>query len=96
MIVRYTETARSEISEILSYLEEHSPGAASVVAGAMQEAIRLIARHPHIAPVVHGADLRSKKVGRFQYRVYYSVHDNEIVIRNVRNTRRRFPWEDTD
>jgi len=38
--------------------------------------------------------MRSKLVVGYQYRVYYTVEADQIIVRNVRSTRRLRPWEE--
>jgi toxin ParE1/3/4 len=91
--VRYTKTALSEIGEICAYIQRDNPKAATEVALAIERAVAWIARHPQSASVVFENPVRAKLVGRFQYRIFYVVDEHEIIIRNVRSTRRRRPWE---
>ena len=94
MRVRYTRKALAEIDGIISYIARDIERAADKVAAAIYEAIQLISRRPEISPFVFQEEIRGKMVGRYPYRIFYSVGGDEIVIRNVRSTRRRLPWED--
>jgi plasmid stabilization system protein ParE len=94
MRVRYTETALAEIDEIISYIEKDNPRAAADVGAAIEKAIISVAARPASAPVVHGTNVRAKLVGRYQYRVFYEVGGDELIVRNVRSTKRQRPWED--
>jgi toxin ParE1/3/4 len=91
--IRYTRTALAEIDEICGYIRRDNPRAAAEVAVAIERAVAWIARHPQSAPVVFENAVRAKLVGRFQYRIFYVVDDRELIIRNVRSTKRRRPWE---
>ena len=93
MRVRYTRTALAEIGEICAYIQRDNPRAAAEISNAIERAVAWIARHPLSAPVVFENTVRAKLVGRFQYRIFYVAHDREIIIRNVRSTKRRRPWE---
>jgi plasmid stabilization system protein ParE len=93
MKVRYTATARDEIADIISYIGRDNPRAAARVASAIEIAITLLSRHPRIRRVMHESGLRGKLVGRFPYRIFYMVTDEELIIRNVRSTLRLPPWE---
>ena len=37
--------------------------------------------------------VRSKLVDKYQYRIYYVVTDNEVLVSNIRSTRQLRPWE---
>jgi plasmid stabilization system protein ParE len=93
MRVRYTGTAITEIDDICAYIEQHNPKAAADVAAAIERTIVRIAKRPKSAPVVHQGKVLAKLVERCQYRVFYEFEGDEVVIRNVRSTRRQRPWE---
>jgi toxin ParE1/3/4 len=93
MKVRYTATALSEIEEIFAWIVKDNPPAAARVATAIERTVAWIADHPEAAPVVFETNVRAKLVGRYQYRVFFSMEGSELVFRNVRSTRRRRPWE---
>jgi toxin ParE1/3/4 len=95
MKIRFTATAIDEVDEILSYIAQYNPSAAVKVADAIRKAVARAAARPESSPVVYAADVRAKLVGRFQYRVYYVVRGDELIIRNVRSTRRQRPWEES-
>ena len=95
MKIRFTETAIVEVDELLSYIAQYNPSAAVKVADAIRQAVARAAARPESSPVVYAADVRAKLVGRFQYRVYYVVRGDELIIRNVRSTRRQRPWEES-
>jgi len=91
MTIRYTDTALDEIGEILSYIARDNPRAATEVAAAIERAIDAVERQPESAPVVYGRDVRAKRLVRYPYRVFYMARDGELIVRNVRSTRRRLP-----
>ena len=93
MRVRYAETALAEIDEILSWIAEDNPAAALKVAVAIERSVAWIARRPETSPIVHGESVRAKLVLGYQFRVFYEAGEGEIIIRNVRSTRRLRPWE---
>jgi plasmid stabilization system protein ParE len=94
MRVRYTDTALAELDELLVYIARDNPVAADKVANAIERSVGWIAKRPLMWPVVHSGDVRSKLVLGYQYRIFYVVGGDGIVIRNVRSTKRRRPWED--
>jgi len=96
MKVRYTATALAEIVEIISYIARDNQKAAQAVSRAIERTIVLIEHHPKAAPVVHEGNVHARRVGRYQYRVFYVVEKDELIIRNVRSTRRQRPWEEGD
>ncbi len=94
MKVRYTATALAEIAEVISYIVRDDQKAAREVLRAIERTVVLINHHPNVAPLVHEGKVRARRVGRYQYRVFYVVEKDELIIRNVRSTRRQRPWEE--
>ena len=93
MSVRLTETAFADIREIYAYIAKDNPVVAAAVAAAIERTIAAIEKRPTLAPIVHDGKVRAKLVERFQYRIFYEVEGQVVIIRNVRSTRRRRPWE---
>ena len=93
MKVRYTDTALGEVDEICSYIARDNPSAASDVADAIERTVALIAERPESAPVVHAGDVRARLVRGFQFRIFYASDGGQVIIRNVRRTKRPRPWK---
>jgi len=93
MSVRLTDTALAEIEEICAYIAKDNLAAAANVAAAIERTIAAIEKRPKLAPIVHDGKVRAKLVERFQYRVFYEVEGQVVIIRNVRSTKRLRPWE---
>jgi plasmid stabilization system protein ParE len=93
MRIRYTATALAEIEEICSYIAKDNERAAADVAAAIERTVAAIAKRPESAPVVHEGRVRAKLVERYQYRVFYEILGSDIIVRNVRSTKRLRPWE---
>lgn len=94
MRVRYTDTAVAELDELLAYIARENPAAAGNVGNAIERSVGWIVKRPLMWPVVYSENVRSKLVLGYQYRIFYVVEGDEIIIRNVRSTKRRRPWED--
>jgi plasmid stabilization system protein ParE len=93
MNFQYTDEAIKEISDILDFIAKGNPVAANEVSLAIEGTVDLVRRQPMIARVVYHGQVRAFPVERFPYRIFYQIKSNEIVIRNVRHTRRQRPWE---
>jgi toxin ParE1/3/4 len=91
--VRFTRTAAAELDRALSHVHAHDPMAAARIAGAIEQSVAWIARWPLASPEVPGRGVRSKLVPKYQYRVFYVVVDDAVVVRNIRSTRELRPWE---
>jgi addiction module RelE/StbE family toxin len=93
MKFRYTETALAEVDEICSYVADDNSDAAADVAEAIERTVAMIAERPEAASVVHSHEVRARLVGGFQFRIFYVIEGGEVIIRNVRRTKRSRPWE---
>ena len=93
MTVHYTDEAIGEVSDILGYIANENPDVSHEVSVAIQATVDLLRRQPMIARVVYHGQVRAFPVEKYPYRIFYQIRPNEIVIRNVRHTRRQRPWE---
>jgi plasmid stabilization system protein ParE len=93
MKIRYTCEALSEIADILSYIARDNPIAANEVSLTIEDTIAMIRGQPRLARVVYHGQVRAFPVGEYPYRIFYQAEPAEIVVRNVRHTRRQRPWE---
>ncbi|UYO40792.1 type II toxin-antitoxin system RelE/ParE family toxin [Rhodopseudomonas palustris] len=90
MTVRFTRRATDDLREILGYLDMRNPVAADRVRQAIAATVRLIADRPHIGlRNARAPALRSCLVGRYPYRVHYSVENAEVWIIHIRHSARR-------
>jgi len=94
MKVRYTNTALVEIADLLRYVAAHNREAAGSVADEIKRTVVHISAHPKLARVVYKGDVRAVPVGRYNYRIFYMLGTNGIIIRNVRSAKRKRPWEE--
>ena len=93
MKVRFSRTAAVELDRTLSYVRERDPRAADRISRAIERTLDWIARWPEASPEIPGLDIRSTLVPRYQYRVFYRIVGDEIIVRNIRGTRQQRPWE---
>ncbi|WP_414534005.1 MULTISPECIES: type II toxin-antitoxin system RelE/ParE family toxin [unclassified Rhodopseudomonas] len=90
MTVRFTRRATDDLREILGYLDVRSPVAADRVRQAILETVRLISDRPYIGlRNARAPALRSCLVGRYPYRVHYSIENAEVWIIHIRHSARR-------
>jgi toxin ParE1/3/4 len=88
MKVRYTGTALAEIDDILSFIAKDSPQAASEVAAVMLATVTRLADYPRLAMETDVPDVRAAPVLPYRYLVFYSTHNNTLIVRNVRHAAR--------
>jgi plasmid stabilization system protein ParE len=88
MKVRYTDTAATEVEEILEYIAQHNPSAAVRVNLRIHQTTDLLADFPEIAQMTDEPGIRRTPVGRYPLLVYYTVEGNEVVILHVRHAAR--------
>ncbi len=93
MKVRYTDTARADLGDILSYLIERNPRAAAAVGKAIETTAARIATFPESAQATDEAGVRMAPAGRFPYLVFYVVGDDEVQVVRVLHGARLRPWE---
>jgi toxin ParE1/3/4 len=93
--VRYRARALADLGDIFSFLDQRSPTGARNVLRAIHRAIDEVAAHPLGSPRTSEPDVRVKILGRYRYKIFYSVVGNDYVeIIHVRHAARR-PWDDT-
>ena len=82
------------ISEILSFIAADNRTAAASVADEVEETILRIGENPKLARVVFKRDVREcwsvNSTIEFFMR---AMTDNRVIIRNVRSTKRKRPWD---
>ena len=93
MRIRFLRTAAVELDRALTYVHEQDPAAAKRMAHAIASALDWIARWPEASRELSGTDIRTTLVPRYQYRIFYKVIGDEVVVRNIRSTRQLRPGE---
>ena len=92
MTVRYRERALADLESIFQFLNERSPGGARNVLAAIADAIDGIALRPLASPRTSDPSGRVRILGRYRYKIFYSVAEDDVVeIIHVRHSARR-PW----
>jgi plasmid stabilization system protein ParE len=91
MRVRYRELALSDLDRIFRYLDERNPAGARNVIDAIHAAVGDIAQNPLGARQTSDPTVRVKVVGRYGYKIFFSVNPDAIEILHVRHGARR-PW----
>lgn len=93
MRVRHTPRARADTEAIFAYLDSRNPSAARAVKRAIDQAVELLALFPYAGPVIDRApQFRGLRIGRYPYRLYYRIRNDEVWIVHIRHMRQR-PWE---
>ena len=95
MKVRYRSLALADLEDIFQFLNERSPTGARNVLRAIHGAIREIAENPLAAPRTSDPYLRVKILGRYRYKIFYSIAGDIIDIIHIRHASRR-PWIETN
>lgn len=92
MRVRYRAQALADIDEIRRYLQKRSPSGARNVLRSIHAAVKFIAESPRGAGETDDPDVHVKVVVEYPYKIFYSIHVDEVEIMHVRHSARR-PWE---
>ena len=96
MNVRYSRRAANDLKSINDYLSARSVRGAANVLAAIYLAIEFIRRNPSAAERSTIADVHSKTVRKYHFRIFYRVlADDTIEIVHVRHTARH-PWSGND
>jgi plasmid stabilization system protein ParE len=91
MKIRYRARALADLEDIFLYLNARSPSGATNVLQAIRAAIVEISEHPMAAQSTSAFDIRVRILGRYRYKIFYSVQSDFIEIIHVRHAARR-PW----
>lgn len=79
MKVRFRARAIVDLEEIHLYLKPRSPSGARNVLRAIHAAIGEIAVFPNSTPKTSDPDIRVKILGRYRYKIFYRMIDNDTV-----------------
>jgi plasmid stabilization system protein ParE len=92
MRVRYRALALKDIDDIFRYLAARSPTGAHNVLVSIHAAIAEIAARPRASRRTSDPTIRVKTLGRYRYKIFYSIDAAEVVeIIHVRHAARS-PW----
>jgi toxin ParE1/3/4 len=92
MKVRYRARALADLEDIFRYLSPRSLTGAEKVLRAIYAAIKEISEHPRSTLRTSDPDIRTKILGRYRYKIFYRIVDDDTVeIVHVRHGARR-PW----
>jgi plasmid stabilization system protein ParE len=93
MRVRFTESARSDLEELLARIAADNAAAAAAVSLSIKEAIVRLSRFPRIGAETDQPGIFMKIVRPYRYLIFYRIDESAIVIRNVRHPARARPSE---
>jgi addiction module RelE/StbE family toxin len=94
MRVRYTLPAQADLEEIYTYVSGHNPAAAERVKLRIKTDVEKLGDLPFIGQQSDFQDIRTRKVRRYPYRIFYAVRDSEVLILHIRHGARQEPWEE--
>jgi len=90
MHIEWTRTALAGLARVVEFLEERSPTAAERAKAVMSDATRQLAQFPHSGrPSSDDPQLRELVIpfGGYGYSLLYRVHNDRVVITNVKHQR---------
>ena len=91
-VVRWTETAASDLESIRDYIRRDSPIMAQLVATRLYETVSLLSDYPAAGRVVpERNDPLLRELVRPPYRIVYELRDNVVEILTVFHAARMFP-----
>jgi toxin ParE1/3/4 len=81
-----------DLQDIQSYLLQHATArAAENVRAHLQRRIRLLGDNPRIGRPTSDPEIRILPPTRYQYRIYYAIAADAVIILHIRHTARRDP-----
>ena len=89
MRARYTDAALDEADDILAHVRNDSAAAAAEVAAIIETMIARLLAFPQLGSQTDVTGVRVAIARPHSYLIFYSVDDDELVIRNVRHPARR-------
>lgn len=92
MKVRFNRGALQDIGEILDYISERNPPAASSLSLRFELAAKLLATMPEIGAQTVQTQFRRLVVDN--YVMAYEITGGEVIIHYVRHGARKQPWEE--
>jgi addiction module RelE/StbE family toxin len=87
MKTRFTRRAFSDLSAILSYVNERNPSAARSIRLSLEKTVSVITQFPMSGKLADIADVRVLRIGKYPYLLYYSIQHNEISVIHIRDAR---------
>jgi plasmid stabilization system protein ParE len=94
MKVIFTEAARRDLDEILSYLAENHPHLEGPVERRIRAVLDMVSQWPKSAhTVAQRPKVRVASLIHYPYRAFYHVTESAIEVIHIRHTSRQ-PWEE--
>jgi len=87
--VSFARRAQEDFTEIAEYLEARNLAAAETVTRRIEKAIRLLAEHPHMGPLVPSTGQpEMRKMSIPPYVVFYRLRANQLEIARILHSSR--------
>jgi plasmid stabilization system protein ParE len=94
MKVRYAESARLDIDDLLGSLARDNESAAAAVAATVEATIARLLSFPSIGTATSVAGVHMIVARPYSYLIFYSSDDDTLAVRNVRHPARQRPPSD--
>lgn len=83
LLVAYSPTAIEELLEIERYLESKDFGATKRFRDEFDTEIDSLLLFPKSAPVIYKPNIRKRLMQRFQYKIFFAVQNDYLVVLHV-------------
>jgi plasmid stabilization system protein ParE len=93
MKVRFTDSARIDLQELLARIATDNAPAAAAVSLAIKEATVRLSLFPRIGAETDQPGIFMKIARPYQYLIFYRIDRDTVVVRNVRHPARKRPSE---
>lgn len=89
--LRYTIRAKTDLSEIFSYLNKRDKQAAKRVVNTIERSAKILATHPLTGRQTDFVDIRLKPIPNYPYLLFYQATGNDLIILRVLHSARDWP-----
>jgi plasmid stabilization system protein ParE len=93
MKVHFTAAALADINEIREFLLSNYPTVAPLVEQRIRTVTERLRFWPESSPrVFERPEIRATPLGRYPYRIFYTIKDEAVEILHIHHTSRRAFW----
>lgn len=91
MRVQYTDTAHVEAEELISYIANENPAAATAVIAAIEAAVARLGSFPQAGVATERPGIYAMLAWPYRYLIFYQIDGDMLIIMNIRHPARRRP-----
>jgi plasmid stabilization system protein ParE len=92
--IRYLTRAFADLEAIYAYIAKRNPKAAIQTTAAIRASIDSLAYFPEIGQLANRTNVRVLHSAHHNYKIYYSIIEDQVQILHIRHAARKPPTED--